>query len=253
MGAHAATSGKHGRASLLEGCRIRNARLTRSGRPVPDAPAYTMLEFGVATGESFELLLRYRDVLARRLGIRTPITCIGFDTFTGLPDRRPEDVAAPWIPGDFKSDVKFVRQRLSANGDFELVKGLFSETLPAWVDRLAQEPPLFVSIDCDYYSSTIDVFEHLLPLVPTGAMFYFDDAAVHYYSDKVGELQAVREVNEGRFGKHLSLAEYPLWIETGEIRHYRTLYRFLNLEKGGFTIARPLTEHELAQGAGGAG
>ena len=50
----------------------------------------------------------------------------------------------------------------------------------------------------------------------------------NYWSDRAGELQAVREVNEGRFGDNLSLAEYPLWIETGEIRHYRKLYRLLN-------------------------
>lgn len=68
-------------------------------------------------------------------------------------------------------------------------------------------------------------------------MFYFDDVAIHYWSDRAGELQAVREVNEGRFGDHLQLAEVPLWIETGEVRHYKQLYRLLNFEKGGFTDA----------------
>jgi hypothetical protein len=211
----------------------------------PESDTYTMLEFGVASGPSFEKMLRFRDVLARRLAVSQRVLCVGFDTFEGLPARSPEDIAAPWIEGDFTADINEVRSRLSETySDFELVKGLFSDTLPAWRERLERAPPLFVSIDCDFYSSTIDVFEIVLPLAPTGCMFYFDDVAIHYWSDRAGELQAVREVNEGRFGEHVHLAEYPLWIETGEMRHFKQLYRLLNLEKGGFTIARPPSEVE---------
>ncbi len=60
----------------------------------------------------------------------------------------------------------------------------------------------FVSIDCDHYSSTIDVFAEILPLCPTGCMSYFDDAAIHYWFDRAGEMQALRAVDEGRFGEH---------------------------------------------------
>jgi hypothetical protein len=214
----------------------------------PKAERYTFLEFGVAGGESFERLLRYRDLLKRHMQIREPITCVGFDTFTGLPERRGDDLAAPWLRGDFVSDLTAVNERLSRYRHYELVAGLFAETLPGWQERLEREPPLFVSIDCDYYSSTIDVFREILPACPTGCTFYFDDAAIHYWSDRAGEMQAVRDVNEGRFGAHISLSEYPLWIETGEIRHYRTLYRLLNLDKGGFTIARPLAPTETDRG-----
>jgi hypothetical protein len=209
------------------------------GVKFPPVSAYSLLEFGVFDGSSFEKMLRFRDVVARRLRLEKRVVCIGFDTFDGLPEQRPEDVAAPWLPGDFVTDLDTVRTRLSRYRDFELVKGLFSETLPDWRDRLEQAPPVFVSIDCDYYSSTIDALQHVLPNAPTGCFFYFDDVAIHYFSDRAGELQAVREVNEGRFGEHLQLAEYPLWIETGEMRHYRQLYRLLNLERGGLARARP--------------
>jgi Macrocin-O-methyltransferase (TylF) len=214
----------------------------------PKANEYTMLEFGVAHGRSFERMLHFRDVLKRRLRVQPAVTCVGFDTFEGLPPKRDEDVAAPWIEGDFNANVDVVRGSLKRRGyrDFELVKGLFADTLPSWRERLEQSPPVFVSIDCDYYSSTIDVFEHVLPLAPTGCLFYFDDAAIHYWSDRAGELQAVREVNEGRFGDHVHLAEYPLHIETGEVRHYKQLWRLLNVEKGGTTIARALTPEEEA-------
>jgi hypothetical protein len=208
----------------------------------PKADTYTMLEFGVASGGSFERMLHFRDVLRWRLKVSQRVRCVGFDTFEGLPPRRPEDKVAPWLEGDFAADIDDVRARLAKYSDFELVKGLFSETLPSWRANLAQAPPLFVAIDCDYYSSTIDVLKEILPLAPTGCMFYFDDVHIHYWSDRAGELQAVREVNEGRFGDHLHLAEYPLHVETGEARHYKQLYRLLNLETGGFVIARPLPD-----------
>jgi hypothetical protein len=37
-------------------------------------------------------------------------------------------------------------------------------------------------------------------------------------------------VNAGRFGSHICLVEYPLWIETREMRHYKQVYRLFNLE-----------------------
>lgn len=209
------------------------------GVKFPAANAYTMFEFGVANGASLEKMLRFRDVLMRKLDVRQRVLCVGFDTFEGLPAKRDEDVAAPWIEGDFAADVDSVHSRLAEHyGDFELVKGLFAETVPAWIDRLRQAPPLFVSIDCDYYSSTMDVLRTIVPLAPTGCMFYFDDAAIHYWSDRAGELRAVREINEGALGDQFQLAEYPLWIETGELRHYKQLYRLVNLERAGFATAR---------------
>jgi hypothetical protein len=205
--------------------------LSGYGASFPKSRRYTMLEFGVAGGTTFEKMLNYRDIFARRLRLRTPIGCLGFDTFEGLPEAREEDVANVWSPGDFAATVEQVEQRLRPYDDFELIPGLFADTLPGYEDRLRTEPPLFVSIDCDYYSSTVDAFDAVIPLAPSGCFFYFDDAQAHYWSDRAGELQAVREVNEGRYGGHLQLCEYPLWIETGEIRHYRCLYRLLDLTR----------------------
>jgi macrocin-O-methyltransferase TylF-like protien len=205
------------------------------GARFPHADAYTMLEFGVADGGSFQRMLHFRDVLRRHLHVSKMITCVGFDTFQGLPAPRPEDEAAPWHEGQFAADMSDVQERLARDHDgFELVKGLFADTLPAWKERLDREPPVFVAIDCDYYSSTIDVFDVILPLAPTGCMFYIDDPSAHYWSDRAGELRAIREVNEGRYGNHLQLTEYPLHVETGELRHYKQLYRLANVEKGGF-------------------
>jgi len=220
--------------------------LRGQGVRFPRSDTYTLLEFGVAGGASFKKMLHFRDVLVRRFKIKQRILCVGFDSFEGLPSKRREDKAAPWIEHDFAADVQAVRSSLKGYSDFELVKGLYSDTLPPWKARLEKAPPLFVSVDCDYYSSTMDMFEVVVPLAPTGCMFYFDDVSILFWSDQAGELQAVREVNEGRFGKHISLSEYPLWIETRQIRHYKQLFRLVNVEKRGFTIVRIPTESEAA-------
>ena len=51
--------------------------------------------------------------------------------------------------------------------------GWFSETLPAVRDRISQVA--FARVDCDLYSSTVDVFDFLSDRLVNGAIVYFDD------------------------------------------------------------------------------
>jgi hypothetical protein len=198
----------------------------------PDS-TFSMLEFGVGNGDGFQLLLHFRDVWLRRLRLKNKVLALGFDTFEGIPAARPGDVGLPWREGDFTNVSKDrLQEHLDTRfNDFRLIKGLFKDTLKQHSQFLREHPPVFVSIDCDYYSSTMDVFEHLLPdVAPHGCLFYFDDVNINFYSERTGELRAIAEVNAGRFGSHISLVEYPLWIETGEIRHYKQIYRLFNLD-----------------------
>lgn len=198
------------------------------------ASRYSMLEFGVAAGSTLQMMLHFRDVWLMRLHLRNQVTVLGFDTFEGLPPPREGDEDSTWQVGDYAGQVEAVQEHLVGCGfrDFELVKGLFAETLKDKVDQLRDAPPVFVSVDCDYYSSTIDIFDALLPeLAPHGCMFYFDDVATDFYSTKTGELRAIKEVNDGRYDDHLELVHYPLWIETKEMRHWLQVYRLVNLKK----------------------
>lgn len=200
------------------------------------ASSYSMLEFGVAAGGTFQLLLHFRDVWLRRMKLQNRVVALGFDTFEGMPSSRAGDDGAPWLTGDYRGDVADVESHLQQCGfnDFRLLKGLFKETLAEQVEFFRQCPPVFVAIDCDYYSSTVDIFDALLPeLAPHGCMFYFDDVSVDFYTDLTGELKAIAEVNRGKYGNHIQLVHYPLWIETGEMRHYKQVYRLVNLEKAG--------------------
>jgi hypothetical protein len=198
------------------------------------AAEYSMLEFGVAGGATFQLLLHFRDVWLRRLNLKNRVIALGFDTFEGLPPPRSGDEVAPWLVGDYRGDRLELQQYLEGRGfkDFELVRGLFVDTLKQRADQLRKAPPVFVAVDCDYYSSTIDVFDALLPdVAPHGCLFYFDDVSVDFYSERTGELRAIAEVNRGRYGPHIELVDYPLWIETSQMRHYKQVYRLVNLEK----------------------
>ena len=191
-----------------------------------------MLEFGVANGNPFKTLLHSRDVWVKRLRAKGQVIGVGFDTFEGLPGPRSQDTTVGYRKGDFPSDMQDVQQYLESRfKDFLLVKGLFSDTLKANRQLLQDFPPVFVAIDCDYYSSTMEVLEELLPdLAPHGCLFYFDDTQITFWSDKTGELRAIAEVNAGKFGDHIQLVEYPLWIETREMRHYKQVYHLVNLE-----------------------
>lgn len=194
---------------------------------------FSMLEFGVANGHSFQIMLHFRDVWLKRLGLKNQVIAAGFDTFEGIPAARSGDVGLPYRKGDF-TDVSMpnLQTHLAARfKNFRLVKGEFKDTLAQCDQLLRDNPPVFVSVDCDYYSSTMDIFEYLLPeRAPHGCLFYFDDVQATFWSEKTGELRAVAEVNAGRFGSHICLVEYPLWIETGEMRHYKQIYRLFNLE-----------------------
>lgn len=194
--------------------------------------SYSVIEFGVARGGGLELMLHCRDTCIRKFNLTNKIYGLGFDTFEGLPSPRAGDEASVWRTGDYPGDIEVVQKNLEKRfSDFRLIKGYFSESLPGQSEFLRANPPVFVSIDCDYYSSTMDVFDALLPDIAVhGCLFYFDDVSINFYSDRSGELKAIREINEGRYGEGIQLVEYPLWIETGEMRHYKQMYRLFNLQ-----------------------
>jgi hypothetical protein len=69
----------------------------------------------------------------------------------------------------------------------------FETRLEADTPPQCERPLVYQTIsglDCDYYSSTMDVLSFLLPeLTPNGCLFYFDDISINFYSDKTGEMK----------------------------------------------------------------
>jgi hypothetical protein len=116
-----------------------------------------MAEFGVFQGQSI-------NYLSNKI---YPKTIFGFDSFLGLPD-------------DFVLD--FPKGNFSLNGlppevneNVKLITGLFSDTLPEWLN---DNPGVFslLNIDCDTYESTSFVLNSIGPtrIVP-GTLILFDE------------------------------------------------------------------------------
>ncbi|MFO1039693.1 MAG: TylF/MycF/NovP-related O-methyltransferase [Geminicoccaceae bacterium] len=130
-------------------------------------------EFGVFEGQTITYLAQHSP--DRRL--------FGFDSFEGLP----EDWRGPFERGVF--DLKGRLPRVPSN--VELIKGWFSATLPGFVG--AHPGPLaLLHVDCDLYSSTRCILDHLGERIVPGTIIVFDE-----YFDYPGwedhEFRAFRE------------------------------------------------------------
>lgn len=113
------------------------------------------LEFGVCNGNSLRQI-----VAAMPRGSRV----IGFDSFDGLPENWREGFPA----GMFRTTPPEVPGA-------ELVVGLYADTLPNWAPDEDDAPIRLVHIDCDLYSSTRDVLQHLGSHLEPGCLIVFDE------------------------------------------------------------------------------
>jgi hypothetical protein len=115
------------------------------------------LEFGVFKGGTIRFMAK-----------RKPNESFhGFDSFEGLP----EDWFGMPLPKhsfSLKGGLPKVPRNVA------LHKGWFNETLPKWratyPDKVA-----FMHIDCDLYSSTVDILENLAERMQVGTVILFDE------------------------------------------------------------------------------
>lgn len=112
-------------------------------------------EFGVFSGNSI-------NHLARKL---RPRLVHGFDSFEGLPES--------WRTGFDKGMFSTRVPEVEAN--VLLHKGWFEDTLPDFVKSLDPQRASLLHIDCDLYSSTRTIFEHLAPFIVAGTVVVFDE------------------------------------------------------------------------------
>lgn len=130
-------------------------------------PGGVALEFGVGKGESTQ-------ILAKRF--RT----FGFDSGQGIPeDWRPE-----YPKGSFKSPLPSI---FGAT----MVEGWYEDTLPTF-DFAPLGHISIVHIDCDLYSSTKTVLDHVGPHLAHGTFLVFDEMW-DYPGHEQHELKAWRE------------------------------------------------------------
>jgi hypothetical protein len=115
------------------------------------------LEFGVYSGGTI-----------RHIARRVPgATIHGFGSFEGLPEA--------WAGFSLGRKAFSVQGRLPrVPTNVVLHKGWFRDTIPTWCGAVSG-PVAFIHIDCDLYSSTVDIFTGLAERLQPGAVIVFDE------------------------------------------------------------------------------
>lgn len=158
----------------------------------------SVIEFGVATGDGLMHMELISEEISKELDLEIEI--YGFDTGEGMPPTNDNrDLPYIWQPGFFKMNFDKVNNSLKKAS---LILGNVSKTVPKFIKENKPAPIGFISIDLDYYTSTIDALKILeqpskyyLPRV----FCYFDDIVggdLELHSEFAGELLAIKEFNE---------------------------------------------------------
>ncbi len=134
-----------------------------------------LLEFGVYTGSSINLISEHRPT--------RPV--YGFVSFEGLPENRTVDPKGMYSLG---GELPAVRSNV------HLIKGWFDETLPPFIGE-HPEACSFIHIDCDRYSSTKTVLDLLSDRIVPGTVIVFD-AFFRYPGWQQHEYRAFMEFTE---------------------------------------------------------
>jgi len=161
-------------------------------------PEAYYMEFGILNGECMvDAYRQFRGVVSHYYG---------FDSFEGLPELSMDDERAlehtPMLhQGNFKSMKKqYVKNSIISScqisdDELTLIDGFFSGILPDYNKSSLNinGSPLCIYIDCDLYSSTVEVLKFIDSLIVTGTWILFDDYWVYRGSPNFGEQKAVRE------------------------------------------------------------
>lgn len=118
-------------------------------------------EFGVASGRSLRMI-------QEMLPLNTPIH--GFDTFTGLPQAWGTEPVGTYSTGGLMPNME---------GAVFFHKGLFSESIPTFLETNERLPLAFANIDCDLYTSTYDILEAMQSRIIPGTVIIFDEYLCH--------------------------------------------------------------------------
>jgi len=118
------------------------------------------LEFGVYRGESIAWWLNRLPHPDSRF--------VGFDTFTGLPERwRRSEGLGHFNANGKVPDIKDPRCRF--------VVGLFQDTLSTFIEQNDLSGRLILQMDADMYTSTLYVLTRLAPHLKSGDILFFDE------------------------------------------------------------------------------
>lgn len=187
----------------LNKCRLRDDIILKHQ---DDLHNTLFLEFGVMYGISMNIFVEIYEKYKI-----SDVLFFGFDSWQGLP-KEEKDVGfqSNWVEGSFKGSVlPDTLQKFHNKTNVFLVDGWFKDTLTTnLIQRFGNKKVGIVHIDCDIYSSAIEVLEFLLDnrLLQKGSLIIYDDWGG--YLEKLGEGHEF-ECGEGRAHREM-MTKYNL-------------------------------------------
>ncbi len=156
-----------------------------------------------------------------------------FDSFEGLPNvtsevdrNHPDVIAGHWGPGKCKMhgpvELLEICGKFLDKNRIHIFPGWFSET----IHKLENDQRFsVVYIDCDLYSSTVDVLDGLFSghHISAGALIYFDDFHCAASFEELGERRAWNEAVEKYQIKFMTGESYAATGQAFLIDNYNAL------------------------------
>lgn len=158
-------------------------------------------EFGVYKGHTIKQM---------RESLPLDFEFFGFDSFEGLPE--------DWTGTGYKKGMMSVEGVIPNVENVTFYKGWFKDTIPQYLK--VAKPIALLHVDCDLYSSTIDVLYGLKEFILPSTIIVFDE---WYYEQK--------DIEECR--QHEQKAFYE-WVKDFNIKY--ELYGYVEMERKIVTI-----------------
>jgi len=184
----------------------------------------SVIEFGVANGAGLFNIQSIAKRITKTTGIYFDI--YGFDTGKGMPPPTSyKDHPDLYAEGDFPMDFEKLQNALDSNT--KLVIGPINETMPKFLEQDFKSSPIgFISIDVDYYSSSVESLKVLekestayLPRVT----IYLDDLQDDSHNTWCGELAAINEFTQNheyrKIERHTFLRGFRIFKNAKWIDH----------------------------------
>ena len=159
-------------------------------------PRLTAIEFGVFSGAGLRSMEQIAWCIKQEVGVGFDL--YGFDTESGMPppvDHR--DMGFIWAPGLFAPRKPLCEVLKRA----KMIVGNIADTVPGFCTAHNPPPIGFISIDVDYYSSTVAVlrlFDEPERFFIPRVFVYLDDTIGddhELHGDFTGELAGVHDFN----------------------------------------------------------
>lgn len=184
----------------------------------------TVIEFGVANGAGLFNMQNIAKKITKSTGVSFDI--FGFDTAEGMPPPESyKDHPDLYREGDFPMDFEKLQKALDSNTS--LIIGPIQETIKKFIERDFEDSPIaFISIDVDFYSSTVQSLK-VLEMSPNQYLprvtIYLDDLQDDSHNSWCGESAAINEFTEShefrKIERHTFLRGYRIFKNARWIDH----------------------------------